>query len=57
MTNPALADLAPFVGQWRMEVYGATFLPDLDTRVTFDGGATWEHDFNVDYVRPHVGQD
>jgi hypothetical protein len=150
MTNPALADLAPLVGQWRMEVYGAAFLPDLDTRVTgsvefdwiengaavvmrqgadyegspaavwiigrddsdatyrilyaddrgvsrhyemrlagpdwqmwrttpefsqryagviesdgrkisgvweksFDGGATWEHDFNVDYVRPQVG--
>src|ERR1700722_12576205 len=34
MTNPALADLAPLVGQWRMEVYGAAFLPDLDTRVT-----------------------
>ena len=150
MTNPALADLAPLVGQWRMDVYGAAFLPDLDTRVTgsvefawiengaavvmrqgadyegspaavwiigrdesdaayrilyaddhgisrsyemrlagpdwqmwrttpefsqryegviesdgrkirgvwkksFDGGATWEHDFNVDYVRPLVG--
>jgi hypothetical protein len=150
MTNPALADLAPLVGEWRMEVYGAAFLPDLDTRVTgsveldwiengaavvmrqgagegpptavwiigrddrdanyqvlyaddrgvsrsyemslagrdwqmwrttpefsqryegviesdgrtisgvwkksFDGGATWEHDFNVDYVRPRVGE-
>jgi hypothetical protein len=22
---------------------------------SFDGGATWEHDFNVDYVRPQVG--
>src|SRR5579863_2136756 len=34
MTNPGLADLAPLVGRWRMELYGAAFLPDLDTRVT-----------------------
>ncbi len=44
MTNPALADLAPFVGQWRMEVYGATFLPDLDTRVTGSVEFDWIED-------------
>ena len=32
--NPALADLEPLVGRWRMELYSAAFLPDPDTRVT-----------------------
>jgi hypothetical protein len=32
--NPALADLEPLVGRWRMELYNAAFLPALDTRAT-----------------------
>ncbi|HEV3312511.1 MAG TPA: hypothetical protein VG815_18515 [Chloroflexota bacterium] len=32
--NPALADLAPLVGRWRTELYGAAFLPDPNARVT-----------------------
>ena len=30
--NPALTDLQPLVGRWRMELYNAAFLPDPDTR-------------------------
>ena len=30
--NPALADLPPLVGRWRMELYDAAFLPDRDSR-------------------------
>ena len=32
--NPALADLEPLVGRWRMELYDAPFLPGPDSRVT-----------------------
>lgn len=32
--NPALVDLRPLVGRWRMELYNAAFLPDPDTRVS-----------------------
>ena len=32
-TNPALADLQPLVGGWRMELYNASFLSDSDTRI------------------------
>lgn len=34
MSNPALANLAPLVGRWRMELDGAAFLPNPDTRLT-----------------------
>ena len=32
--NPALADLRLLVGQWRMELYNAAFLPAPDARTT-----------------------
>ena len=32
--NPALADLAPLAGRWRMELYNAAFLPDPDARAS-----------------------
>lgn len=32
--NPALADLQPLTGRWRMELYNGAFLPDADTRVS-----------------------
>jgi len=32
--NPALAALEPLIGRWRMELYGAAFLPTPETRVT-----------------------
>jgi hypothetical protein len=32
--NPALADLEPLVGRWRMELYNAAFLPEHDARAT-----------------------
>jgi hypothetical protein len=32
--NPALADLEPLVGRWRMELYDAAFLPGPDSQVT-----------------------
>jgi hypothetical protein len=99
--NPALAELRPLVGHWRMELYNAPFLQDPNTgiigsvgyRMTFeaahwqmwrdtpefsqrfdahlrhdariiqgrwekstDQGATWQHDFNVDYLRDPTGR-
>jgi len=31
--TPALADLEPLVGYWRMELYNAAFLPEPDSRI------------------------
>jgi hypothetical protein len=31
--NPALAELGVLIGHWRMELYGAEFLPDPDARI------------------------
>lgn len=42
--NPALADLQPLVGHWRMELYDAAFLPDRDTRVTGRVESDWIED-------------
>jgi hypothetical protein len=42
--NPALADLQPLTGRWRMELYDAAFLPDLDTRVTGSIEIDWIED-------------
>lgn len=33
-TNPALADLQPLVGTWRMELHNAAFLPSPDARAS-----------------------
>ena len=40
--NPALSDLEPLVGEWRMELHHAAFLPDPRARVT---GA-----FRIDWI-------
>jgi hypothetical protein len=40
-TNPALAELEPLVGHWRMEVDGVAFLPDPGTRVTGSINVDW----------------
>lgn len=32
--NPALADIEPLIGTWRMELFAASFLPDPAARVT-----------------------
>jgi hypothetical protein len=40
-TNPALADLAPLLGSWRMELYNAAFLPDADARLTGSVVVDW----------------
>jgi hypothetical protein len=32
--NPALSELEPLVGRWRMELHGAAFLPGPDARLT-----------------------
>jgi hypothetical protein len=42
--NPALADLQPLVGRWRMELYNAPFLPDRDTRVSGSIEIDWIED-------------
>ena len=42
--NPALADLQPLVGRWRMELYNAAFLPDRDTRVAGSLEVDWLED-------------
>jgi hypothetical protein len=39
--NPALADLEPLVGNWRMELYGAAFLPDPAARVAGSVNIDW----------------
>jgi hypothetical protein len=40
-TNPALAELDVLVGRWDMELFGAAFLPDPDTRVHGDVSIDW----------------
>jgi hypothetical protein len=42
--DPALADLQPLVGNWRMELSNAAFLPDRDTRVTGSIEIDWIED-------------
>jgi len=42
--NPALADLRPLVGSWRMELYDAAFLPDPETQVTGSAEIDWIED-------------
>jgi hypothetical protein len=42
--NPALSDLQPLVGRWRMELYNAAFLPDPDTRVSGSAEIGWIED-------------
>ncbi|MGA8206808.1 MAG: hypothetical protein WB867_02090 [Candidatus Dormiibacterota bacterium] len=44
MTNPALADLALLVGQWKMDLYGAAFLPDPDTHLAGSVVVDWIED-------------
>lgn len=39
--NPALADLQPLVGRWRMEMSNAAFLPDPETRITASLAIAW----------------
>jgi hypothetical protein len=51
MTNPALGELAPLLGQWTMELYGAAFLPDLDSRVTGSVAVDWIEDGAAIVVR------
>jgi hypothetical protein len=41
MSNPALANLQPLVGHWRMEIHNASFLPDVDARVTGSIDIDW----------------
>lgn len=56
--NPALAELQPFVGQWRTELYNASFLPDVDTRATGSMLVEWIEDGSAlimrqgDFTRP-----
>jgi len=42
--NRALSDLARLIGQWRMELHGTSFLPDLDTRLTGTVAFDWIED-------------
>ena len=42
--NPAIADLEPLVGRWRMELYNAAFLPDPDTRAIGSIEIDWIED-------------
>jgi hypothetical protein len=56
--NPALAELQPFVGQWRTELYNASFLPDVNTRATGSMLVEWIEDGSAlimrqgDFARP-----
>jgi len=49
--NPALADLAALVGEWRMELYNAAFLPDPDDRVTGSIVVDWIEDGRAIVIR------
>jgi hypothetical protein len=49
--NPALADLQPLVGRWRMELYNAAFLPDRDTRVSGSTEIDWIEDRSALRIR------
>jgi hypothetical protein len=40
-TNPSLADLTPLVGRWRIELYGASILPDPASRVASTLHVEW----------------
>ncbi len=42
--NPALADLQPLVGRWRMELHNAAFLPDPEARVSGSVEIEWIED-------------
>ena len=42
--NPALSDLRVLVGDWRMELFGASFLPDPDTRIPGSFRVDWIED-------------
>jgi hypothetical protein len=43
-SNPALSSLGPLVGDWVMELYGASFLPDPETKVTGLVTIAWTED-------------
>ncbi len=42
--NPALTDLQPLVGRWRMELHNAAFLPGPDARVSGFTDIDWLED-------------
>jgi hypothetical protein len=42
--NPALAELQPLAGRWRMELYNAAFLPSPDARATGSIEIDWIED-------------
>jgi len=42
--NPALADVAPLVGRWRMELHNAAFLTDPDSRMIGSADFDWIED-------------
>ena len=51
--NPALADLQPLAGKWRMELYNAAFLPERETRVSGSVAIDWIEDGSA--LRIHQG--
>src|SRR5947209_1782968 len=42
--NPALAELQPLVGRWRMDLYNASFLPERDARISGSIDIDWIED-------------
>ena len=57
MMNPALTDLAPLVGPWQMELYGAAFLPESDTRVIGSVTVDWIEDGAAIVIRQGKSDD
>jgi hypothetical protein len=49
--NPALADLEPLAGRWRMKLYNAAFLPDPETRVSGSIEIDWIEDGSALRIR------
>jgi hypothetical protein len=55
MINPALADLAPLIGRWKMELHNAAFLPEPDSRVTGSAEFDWIEDGAALAMRQSAG--
>ena len=49
--NPALADLQPVAGKWRMELYNAAFLPEPETPISGLIAIDWIEDGSALRIR------
>lgn len=50
-TNPALDDAARLVGDWQMDIYNASFLPEPESRVVGSAKIEWIEDGSALVIR------